>query len=47
MLAVTLQDKIHFPSNTESITKNQDPLVSVCSIIYLEESKTTKLFKAP
>jgi len=41
-LAVTLQDKIHLPSNTKSITKNQDPLVSVCSSIYLEESKTTK-----
>jgi len=29
MLAVTLQDKIHLPSNTKSITKNQDPLVSI------------------
>ena len=29
MLAVTLQDKIHLPSNTKSITKNQDPLFSV------------------
>jgi hypothetical protein len=47
ILAVTLQDKIHLPSNTKSITKNQDPLVSVCSIIYLQESKATKLFKAP
>ena len=45
-LAVTLQHKIHLPSNTKSITKNQDTLVSVCSIIYPEESKTTKLFKA-
>lgn len=44
-LAVTLEDKIHLPSNTKSVTKNQDPLVSVYSSICLEENKTTKVFK--